>query len=76
MFMSKRINAIWLLGLLLIALPVAARAQTAPTFVGIRTFLSAPYQPDLEKLNEDFALLGVPFDEGTSAQPGDRYGPR
>jgi agmatinase len=76
MFMSKRINAIWLLGPLLIALPVSTLAQTAPTFVGIRTFLSAPYQPDLGKLNADFAVLGVPFDEGTWGQPGERYGPR
>ena len=62
--MSKRTNASWLLGLVTIALPVSTQAQTAPTFVGIRTFLSAPYQPDLDKLNADFAVLGVPFDEG------------
>ena len=53
-----------------------AGAQTAPTFVGVRTFLSAPYEPDLEKLHADFAVLGVPFDEGTWGQPGERYGPR
>jgi len=29
MFMSKRINAIWLLGPLLIALPLSTLAQTA-----------------------------------------------
>src|SRR5258708_26447601 len=74
--MRKRTNAIWLLGLLLIALPVSTQAQTAPTFVGIRTFLGAPYQPDLDKLSADFAVLGVPFDEGTCGQPGERYGPR
>ena len=60
----------------LLLLPVLTAAQTAPTFVGIRTFLSAPYQPDLEKLRADFAVLGVPFDEGTWGQPGERYGPR
>ena len=59
--MRKRTNAILLLGTLLVVLPVSTAAQTAPTFVGIRTFLSAPYQPDLEKLNADFAVLGVPF---------------
>ena len=37
-----------------------AQAQTAPTFVGVRTFLSAPYEPDLDKLHADFAVLGVP----------------
>jgi agmatinase len=73
--MSKRIIAIAVLGLVS-ALPVPIRAQTAPTFVGIRTFLSAPYQPDLDKLNVDFAVLGVPFDEGTWGKPGERYGPR
>ena len=56
--------------------PGTARAQTAPTFVGVRTFLSAPYEPDLDKLKADFAVLGVPFDEGTWGQPGERYGPR
>lgn len=69
-----------LTGILLLAITVltvtSAHAQTAPTFVGVRTFLSAPYQPDLEKLNADFAVLGVPFDEGTWGQPGERYGPR
>jgi len=57
-------------------LPASAAAQTAPTFVGVRTFLSAPYEPDLDKLKADFAVLGVPFDEGTWGQPGERYGPR
>src|SRR3989441_4845604 len=56
--------------------PRKAHAQTAPTFVGVRTFLSAPYEPDLDKLKADFAVLGVPFDEGTWGQPGERYGPR
>jgi agmatinase len=51
-------------------------AQTAPTFVGIRTFLGAPYEPNLDTLKADFAVLGVPFDEGTWGQPGERYGPR
>jgi agmatinase len=72
----KRTNAIWLFSALFLVRPISAAAQTAPTFVGIRTFLSAPYQPDLEKLNADFAVLGVPFDEGTWGQPGERYGPR
>jgi len=60
----------------LLLCPHRATAQTAPTFVGVRTFLSAPYQPDLDKLQADFAVLGVPFDEGTWGQPGERYGPR
>jgi len=74
--MRKRTNAICVLAMLSVVLPISTAAQTAPTFVGIRTFLSAPYQPDLDKLSADFAVLGVPFDEGTWGQPGERYGPR
>jgi agmatinase len=74
--MPGRITAICFVGLLFVEFATSARAQTAPTFVGVRTFLSAPYQPDLDKLSADFAVLGVPFDEGTWGQPGERYGPR
>lgn len=56
--------------------PRNIQAQIAPTFVGVRTFLGARYEPALEKLDADFAVLGVPFDEGTWGQPGERYGPR
>jgi agmatinase len=45
-------------------------------FAGIRTFLSAPYVPRVEDLKADFAVVGVPFDEGTWNAPGARYGPR
>jgi agmatinase len=51
-------------------------AQAVPTFVGVRTFLGAPYVTNLNDLHADFAVLGVPFDEGTWGQPGERYGPR
>src|SRR6266446_9345049 len=50
--------------------------QAVPTFVGVRTFLGAPYVTNLDALQADFAVLGVPFDEGTWGQPGERYGPR
>jgi agmatinase len=50
--------------------------QAAPTFVGVRTFLGAPYVTNLDELKADFAVLGVPFDEGTWGWPGERYGPR
>jgi agmatinase len=52
------------------------RGQSVPTFVGVRTFLGAPYVTRLDDLHADFAVLGVPFDEGTWGQPGERYGPR
>src|SRR6266851_9293406 len=63
---------------LITLLPCASllSAQAVPTFVGVRTFLGAPYVTNLEKLDADFAVLGVPFDEGTWGQPGERYGPR
>jgi agmatinase len=60
---------------LLVAAGIAG-AQEYPTFVGVRTFLGAPYVTNLEKLDADFAVVGVPFDEGTWGQPGERYGPR
>src|SRR5216683_974634 len=51
-------------------------SQAVPTFVGVRTFLGAPYVANLDELQADFAVLGVPFDEGTWGWPGERYGPR
>lgn len=54
----------------------AAFSQAVPTFVGVRTFLGTPYVANLDELHADFAVLGVPFDEGTWGWPGERYGPR
>jgi agmatinase len=64
--------------MLLLALcwAVSTPGQAVPTFVGIRTFMGAPYVANLEELHADFAVLGVPFDEGTWGWPGERYGPR
>jgi agmatinase len=45
-------------------------------FGGIRTFLRAPYVDNIEKVNADIVVMGIPFDEGTTARPGARYGPR
>lgn len=56
--------------------PVGTSGQALPTFEGIRTFLGAPYVKKIDDLHADFAVLGVPFDEGTWGQPGERYGPR
>jgi len=64
---------------------LAASAQTkrvpgplghGQEFGGIRTFLHAPYVDDIEKVNADIVVMGVPFDEGTTARSGARYGPR
>jgi agmatinase len=71
--MSK--SAIVLLAVIWCCAPVAF-GQAVPTFVGVRTFLGAPYVANLDDLHADFAVLGVPFDEGTWGWPGERYGPR
>lgn len=54
----------------------ATLGQAVPTFVGVRTFLGAPYIANLDDVHADFVVLGVPFDEGTWGWPGERYGPR
>jgi agmatinase len=41
---------------------------------GIATFMRLPHIPKPEEL--DIALLGIPFDGGTTYRPGPRFGPR
>jgi agmatinase len=45
-----------------------------PRFSGIPTFMRLPHITRPEEL--DVALVGVPFDGGTSYRPGPRFGPR
>ncbi|MBG03116.1 MAG: agmatinase [Rhodospirillaceae bacterium] len=45
-------------------------------FVGHCTFAKAPVCTDFERLDADFAVLGVPNDMGTQYRPGARFGPR
>jgi guanidinopropionase len=45
-----------------------------PRFAGIPTFMRLPYEPDPSKL--DIALIGVPWDGGTTHRAGCRHGPR
>ena len=45
-----------------------------PRFGGIATFMRLPGRSDLADL--DVAVIGVPFDIGTSNRPGARFGPR
>lgn len=45
-------------------------------FTGIPTFLRSPLHTDLSTLDADFAILGVPADEGTPWKPGSRFAPR
>jgi agmatinase len=52
--------------------PVDALAQAR--FAEIATFMRLPHIPQPEEL--DIALLGIPFDGGTTYRPGPRFGPR
>ncbi|WP_338469726.1 agmatinase [Niallia sp. XMNu-256] len=45
-------------------------------FVGISTFGKYPVCPDLEQLDADVAVIGVPNDMGTQWKSGARMGPR
>jgi agmatinase len=45
----------------------------APRYTGMRTFARLPHVTTLEGV--DLAILGVPFDTGTSYRPGPRFGP-
>jgi agmatinase len=51
------------------------RALSYP-FAGIPSFLRAPIEADLARLDADIAVLGVPTDEGSPYLPGSRFGPR
>lgn len=73
---TRTVTRVFCTAAILLFLNTVANGQSQPTFVGVRTFLGAPYVKNLDELNADFAVLGVPFDEGTWGQPGERYGPR
>lgn len=45
-------------------------------FVGIPTFLRAAMCLDLDRLDADIAVIGVPTDEGSPFMPGSRFAPR
>jgi agmatinase len=44
--------------------------------VGIPSFCRSPICQDLDTLDADIAILGIPFDEGVPHRPGTRLGPR
>jgi agmatinase len=57
-------------------IPTFSRGEL-PHFAGINTFLKAPYVEDVRTCgNYDIAILGVPFDGGTTYRPGTRFGPQ
>jgi agmatinase len=48
-----------------------------PHFAGINTFMKAPYIEDVHDVGKfDAAIMGVPFDGGTTYRPGARFGPQ
>jgi len=54
--------------------PQPINALENPRFAGIPTFMRLPHIPDAKRL--DVALIGIPFDGGTSYRAGPRFGPR
>ena len=54
--------------------PKPINALENPRFAGVPTFMRLPHIADAKRL--DVALIGVPFDGGTSYRPGPRFGPR
>ncbi len=48
-----------------------------PHYAGINTFLKAPYVEDVREVGKyDAAIVGAPFDGGTTYRPGTRFGPQ
>ncbi|MGF1560564.1 MAG: agmatinase family protein [Geminicoccaceae bacterium] len=57
-------------------IPTFARGEL-PHFAGINTFLKAPYVENVRDVGKyDAAVLGIPFDSGTTYRPGTRFGPQ
>ena len=54
--------------------PMPVNALESPRFAGIATFMRLPYIADPNLL--DVALIGVPYDGGTTYRTGPRFGPR
>lgn len=58
------------------SIPTFSRGEL-PHFAGINTFMKAPYVEDVNDAGKfDVAVLGVPFDGGTTYRPGTRFGPQ
>ncbi len=48
-----------------------------PAFAGINTFLKAPFVEDIHQIGRhQVAVIGAPFDMGTTYRPGTRFGPQ
>ena len=48
-----------------------------PMFAGITTFLKSPYVENIREIGRyDVAVVGAPFDMGTTYRSGARFGPQ
>ncbi|MEX1351921.1 MAG: arginase family protein [Desulfobacterales bacterium] len=56
--------------------PQAHGIKVSYPFWGIPTFLRADICNDLNQLDADIAVMGIPFDEGSPFKPGSRFAPR
>ena len=57
-------------------IPTFSRGEL-PHFAGINTFVKSPYIEDVRKCGQyDVAILGAPFDGGTTYRSGTRFGPQ
>src|SRR5258707_10743338 len=54
--------------------PEPLSGMVVPRFGEVATFMRLPVERDAAKL--DIALVGVPWDGGTTNRPGARHGPR
>lgn len=54
--------------------PLPVDALVYPRFSGVPTFMRLPHMPRAREL--DIAIIGIPFDGGTTYRPGPRFGPR
>ena len=58
------------------SIPTFSRGEL-PHFACINTFMKAPYIEDVHDVGKyDVAVMGVPFDGGTTYRPGTRFGPQ
>ena len=58
------------------SIPTFVRCEL-PHFAGINTFLKAPYVENVRDVAKyDAAVIGIPFDSGTTYRPGARFGPQ
>jgi agmatinase len=57
-------------------MPIPAERRGNAPFVGILSSLRSVIATDLDRLDADIAVMGVPTDEGSPFMPGSRFGPR